>query len=727
MMNQIELSNDMQGNYLWYLIHLLKGFCQGENYLGKALREQLHVLHVFWKEHAISQFAKIYITFFQILSSFISYPVPWPQQLIDIMVWCKAIFQVDVTSLPTVSCLWSGINFPIKLFIYTIVPLVIIIFLYLPVAIYRLFTPKSSDDIGTAQGFRQTNQNLSDDAEIKERRQARLERLETKFYKNLMFWLFLIYPQASLISLQAFNCEPVGLGRLAADYSLECPGRSLTDLSHWLRQYSVVFAFLFIFGIPAYMYITMLRMGVNKIAQRKLENSLVHSMISTFSGKALSEEEKSLLKKIGVVNSFNQEALDESIEIAYQHQLKDLIEYYQRIQQIQDGGPLKLYTNFPNADSYTKILESHDKDRDGDFTEMELKSLTRSLLLRTGGCVGWEDLNTFRYEHDQLMLMVLIANEPRLQNIQGGRTPDQDSDGADIMLGETTVVDFSKYESLGLLRQLLQGLHSGAALVLDDKTCPDEEMQCTQFSWPEKKNTVFHSETNLHFVEVECKTMLMKRKVLIHQMEHLLSLKTSSEQRDNANSSQGVSRIKRNFSCFFSQTKAEDQNENNLEYSKLALKDAVHWWISLNCDWLWFVLSSLSFMFWLKRPSPKSSSANWNCCKPKFGFNSRMHFAASAYSVCRRLRDEGKRFVERERELFGEFPKADQKFIDKEIMKIGFSAVLGFEILKQLLIEHGRDLLSQGEFTVAEPEWSTQASALRTNNSCCTSKIQVTT
>jgi hypothetical protein len=51
------------------------------------------------------------------------------------MMWCKVIFNFNVLSLPGVSCLWKGIAYNSKLMVYTLVPLVLAIMLWMPVLV----------------------------------------------------------------------------------------------------------------------------------------------------------------------------------------------------------------------------------------------------------------------------------------------------------------------------------------------------------------------------------------------------------------------------------------------------------------------------------------------------------------------------------------------------------------------------------------------------------------
>ena len=84
---------------------------------------------------SVLPYVKLYITFFQVLSSFISFNVVWPSFLVNIMSWIKGTLFLDVVALPGLSCLWLGVSFKSKLLSYSLGPLVAIVLLLVPVLI----------------------------------------------------------------------------------------------------------------------------------------------------------------------------------------------------------------------------------------------------------------------------------------------------------------------------------------------------------------------------------------------------------------------------------------------------------------------------------------------------------------------------------------------------------------------------------------------------------------
>jgi hypothetical protein len=81
------------------------------------------------------QYFKLFVSYLQVMSSFLGFHVTWPASIASVMMWCKVIFNFNVLSLPGVSCLWKGIAYNSKLMVYTLVPLVLAIMLWMPVLV----------------------------------------------------------------------------------------------------------------------------------------------------------------------------------------------------------------------------------------------------------------------------------------------------------------------------------------------------------------------------------------------------------------------------------------------------------------------------------------------------------------------------------------------------------------------------------------------------------------
>ena len=213
-----------------------------------------HALNQFMdvnKDRAL-QYLKLQISFLQVLSSFLTFNVSWPPMLLSTMEWVKGTLFLDVLQLPGLSCLWIGVSFKQRLLTYTLGPLVVVGFLIIPLvyawmAGYRILNP------------------------------AVWETVTDSAWKNIMFWIFLVYPIVSLTTLQAFDCQPTGLGRLAADYSQQCP--SYTDFA---CIWSFIFIVVYPVGIPLFCFVSMLGMGVHFVARDKINCSILSSMVAKY-------------------------------------------------------------------------------------------------------------------------------------------------------------------------------------------------------------------------------------------------------------------------------------------------------------------------------------------------------------------------------------------------------------------------------------------------------------
>ncbi len=99
-----------------------------------------------------------------------------------------------------------------------------------------------------------------------------------------------LYPQLSSIALEPFNCQPEGLGLLAAGLScitlLLIGGLHLT-FGRWLdvrmscpsafsftRIWAVACIFVFSVGIPVFSILVMMLMGLDQLAKQKVLLSL---------------------------------------------------------------------------------------------------------------------------------------------------------------------------------------------------------------------------------------------------------------------------------------------------------------------------------------------------------------------------------------------------------------------------------------------------------------------
>eukprot|EP00291_Cryptomonas_curvata_P017050 CAMPEP_0172169214 /NCGR_PEP_ID=MMETSP1050-20130122/10581_1 /TAXON_ID=233186 /ORGANISM="Cryptomonas curvata, Strain CCAP979/52" /LENGTH=1462 /DNA_ID=CAMNT_0012840247 /DNA_START=2726 /DNA_END=7114 /DNA_ORIENTATION=+ len=237
--------------------------------LISSIGEKIKLVSNLASKYNVTQYVKIMISYFQVLSSFVSFQVEWPSLLVNIMVWLKVTFNFAILELPGLSCLWAGIAFQSKLLAYTIVPLTLALLFLLPVIVEFCIKciGKESASYRTTVDF---------------------------FWNNIMFLAFLVYPMVSLMTLQAFNCQPLGLGLLAADYRESCP-----IPYSFLRNYSTFFILVYPIGIPLWMLFVMRGMKVHELSKSKVDSGLISSMIALFVKRASSVESRRLAQLIG--------------------------------------------------------------------------------------------------------------------------------------------------------------------------------------------------------------------------------------------------------------------------------------------------------------------------------------------------------------------------------------------------------------------------------------------
>ena len=240
--------------------------------------EQLVVIKKFADKAKLPQYFKIFVVFFQITSSFLSFQVNWPTTLLDAMVWLKATINFSILSLPGVSCLWKTVSYRGKLLVYTIAPLGLLACLAIPSCVAMAMICYSAEK-------------ASKDA-LRKRLDATLDR----FWIGIMFTAFMLYPLLSLSTLEPFNCQPAGLGLLAADYREPCPTPTSFE-----RLWAIIFILVYPVGIPIGSIMVLRSMGVHDIARKKIEGAIVSAMINLFIKRTTSVESQTIAKIIGPV------------------------------------------------------------------------------------------------------------------------------------------------------------------------------------------------------------------------------------------------------------------------------------------------------------------------------------------------------------------------------------------------------------------------------------------
>jgi hypothetical protein len=115
---------------------------------ASTLSELLVIFMVAVEKFRIIQYSKIFISYLQVMSSFVEFHVNWPPAILNAMLWCKVTFNFSLLSMPGVSCLWRGLDYNTKLVSYTIIPVGLGVMLFLPLLIVFLLDwfPRSSEN-----------------------------------------------------------------------------------------------------------------------------------------------------------------------------------------------------------------------------------------------------------------------------------------------------------------------------------------------------------------------------------------------------------------------------------------------------------------------------------------------------------------------------------------------------------------------------------------------------
>ena len=274
------------GELLGKVVFCLKYFHEkGGDFKEKAekLYSGIKTLKEWADKIKFPQYFKIFVGFFQVTSSFISFHVKWPPALLSALTWLKATINFSVLALPGVSCMWRTILYRQKLLTYTVFPLVFVALLGLPSLVGMAINWIKGMD---PEGIRHL------------RRKKRLDETLDRFWNGVMFFAFMLYPMLSLIVMEPFNCMPTGLGLLNADYREPCP-----ELLSFEKLWACVFIVLYPIGIPIGSILVLRSMGVHDIARKKIEAATTSAMINLYVQRTTSIESQTISRIIGHVSA----------------------------------------------------------------------------------------------------------------------------------------------------------------------------------------------------------------------------------------------------------------------------------------------------------------------------------------------------------------------------------------------------------------------------------------
>jgi len=252
------------------------------NFLGEVKSKVKRSGTWFYKNKGF-QFLKIYISSFQILGSFGMFAIEWPVAFTSAIKWVKGILSLHFLELPFLSCLWNGVDFQTYLYLYTLAPLVLIAMLALPLVAAR---------------YRGLHLTALD----------RNRETQDRFWTNIMFAFFILYPALSISTMSVFNCDP-NIGRLREDYRVVCP-----HLTSGTGVYSIIFFFIYPIGIPLCMHLALRFAGIICVTKKKVEKAQFHAALGLFMKLYVTTEMHRFARLVGNVDDNEEEFLRQAKE-----------------------------------------------------------------------------------------------------------------------------------------------------------------------------------------------------------------------------------------------------------------------------------------------------------------------------------------------------------------------------------------------------------------------------
>ena len=138
----------------------------------------------------------------------------------------------------------------------------------------------------------------------------RYENTVDTFLNNIMFWVFIIYPGQSFVTMQTFVCKKIAeTTYLTADYYERCPYSygNFGDLGKWnsLAAASACYFFIYPIGIPLFMILVMRAHRIPELKRKKVGSSLISSMIAEYMSATSTASSQRLASFLGMKRDTN--------------------------------------------------------------------------------------------------------------------------------------------------------------------------------------------------------------------------------------------------------------------------------------------------------------------------------------------------------------------------------------------------------------------------------------
>ena len=244
------------------------------------------------------QGAKIFFSFYQVVTGFISFKVPLPDLLASTILYLfmiGKIFTLDIFELPGMGCL-VGMAWSQRLVVRTLMPLAIMILMTVPVGVAQLHL-RSIETQGSTEANEAT---VSDESrrELQRKRlkaKENLEQASNSFWSHCLSWLFLVFPSMTLASMEAFSCQRIGNELyLSADLVEHCPTSS--DGVYW---FSVFMTAVWVVGTPIFVLWSLIYHDVPGLVGRKTMQAVLSQMIDRYVADSVDPSRRKLANSIG--------------------------------------------------------------------------------------------------------------------------------------------------------------------------------------------------------------------------------------------------------------------------------------------------------------------------------------------------------------------------------------------------------------------------------------------
>jgi len=273
------------------------------------------------------QAAKIYFGNFQVLSSFVSFKVTLPPLLQGCLYYLNSfaqVFALDVFRWPGMGCL-TQLDYTSKLLMSTLLPLLIVLFLVMPVVAswLRLRYLKLKAVVRRAV-VADSGQGSRKDKSLILTAMTNFDKTATICWNNILTWLFLVFPSTTLSALQTFNCRRIGNAKyLAADLSVQCEPSTLEYET--VLGYSIFATMIWAVGIPVFTITIMMRHGVRHMAYRKRKSAIVSAMIDRFRDDTVDSNVQTLASFVGkLVRENGEDKIDAHFEDRCNHLFENI-------------------------------------------------------------------------------------------------------------------------------------------------------------------------------------------------------------------------------------------------------------------------------------------------------------------------------------------------------------------------------------------------------------------